>query len=217
MPDLLTLLQLGLSAMLLGLIADRVYTLMFAAPLHKRGLEFVTRALERGNLAALNHFAAGAATRRTHIGRMLHIALAPAQPGESRRDELAELSFELSAEAIARLRALRVGATIASTLGLLVGIVRLRGGFAQPSGLLALEAGLTERMAVGDALYSMAIGVGTSAVCFYALSLLREAARFLIAQRTRVENLLQDGLPSAPDGPLDRPDGDPAPAPGRSP
>lgn len=196
MPDALTLLQLGLSAILLGAIGERVYTLMFAAPLHPRGAEFVTRAAQRCELRELARFAASAGTRHTHVARFLRVALSPSRPGESRRDELAELSFDLSAEAIVRLRALRVGATIASTLGLLVGIVRLRGGFAPPRGLLALEAGLTEHMAVADALGSMAIGVGTSAVCFYALSLLREAARSLLAQRTRVERLLEDHLPT---------------------
>jgi hypothetical protein len=216
MPDLLTLLQLGLSAVLLGAIGERVYTLMFAAPLHRRGLEFVTLALERAQLAELTRFATSEGARDTHVGRVLRVALRPAQVGESRGDQLAELSFDLSAEAIVRLRALRVGATIASTLGLLVGIVRLRGGFAQPSGLLALEAGLTERLAVADALFSMAIGVGTSAVCFYALSLLREAARSLIAQRARIENLLQARFPSGPGQPLDRPSAHLATTPGGS-
>jgi hypothetical protein len=56
-------------------------------------------------------------------------------------------------------------------------------------------------MAVADALLSMAIGVGTSAVCFYALSLLGEAARTLIAQRARVERALLDVLRAPPERP----------------
>jgi hypothetical protein len=206
-PDILTLLQLGLAATLLGVIGDRVHILMFAAPLHRRGVEFVLRLLSSADsdprtsagsaqLDALRAFASTAGTSRTHVARVLRAVLDCDEQGEHRQDALAELSFELSAEATARLRTLRVGATIASTLGLLVGIVRLRGGFAKPSGLLALEAGLTERMALSDALLSMAIGVGTSAVCFYALSLLGEAARALMAQRARVERALLDALRS---------------------
>lgn len=194
MPDTLTLLQLSLSAVLLGVIVDRVHTLLFAAPLHRRGLEFVLRSLQRLGFDELRTFATAPGTSRTHVARVLRVALSADQQDESRQDALAELSFELSAEATARLRAIRVGATIASTLGLMIGIVRLRGGFAKPTGLLALEAGLTERMAVADALLSMAIGVGTSAVCFYALSLLGQAARSLMAQRARVERALLDAL-----------------------
>jgi hypothetical protein len=194
-PDLLTLLQLSLSAALIGVIADRVYSLMFVAPLSRRGVEFVLRALERAEFEPLRAFAR--ASSRAHISRMLVAALEPASDGERQEDVLTELSFELSGEAAARLRALRVGATIASTLGLLIGIIRLRGGFTKPPGLLALEAGLSERLAVSEALFSMALGVGTSAVCFYALSLLQEAARSLIAQRGRVENALLARLPAA--------------------
>jgi hypothetical protein len=187
-PDFFTLLQLGVSATLLGVIGDRVYCLLVAAPLSRRGVEFVLRSLERSQIDALRAFARG--TAPAHISRVLSVALDPASEHERHEDALTELSFELSAETTVRLRALRVGATVASTLGLLVGILRLRGGFSKPPGLLALEAGLTERLAVSDALFSMALGVGTSAVCFYALSLLGEAARSLIAQRSRVERAL---------------------------
>jgi hypothetical protein len=210
LPDVLTLLQLGFSAALLGAIIERANFLLLTAPLSRRGLDFVLRALERAEVDALRAFADG--TSRTHVGRVLRLAFTPgasesefcsrAEPrastsravsasSENSEAALAELSFDLAAEAIARLRALRVGATIASTLGLLIGIVRLRGGFSEPPGLLALEAGLTERLAVADALLSMAIGVGSSAVCFYALSVLGRAAQGLITQRARVENALR--------------------------
>lgn len=196
MPDALTLFQLGLSAALLGVILDRAYHLLFRAPLSRRGVEYVMRALERTDHGPLRAFAAH--TARTHVSRVLSVALGPLEEGDTREDAMAELSFELSAEAAVRLRALRVGATIASTSGLLIGIIRLRGGFIKSPGLLALEAGLTERLALADALFSMAIGVGTSAVCFYALSLLREAARSLLAQRSRVENALMPLLRAGP-------------------
>jgi hypothetical protein len=198
-PDALTLFQLSLSAALLAVIVDRAYALLFAAPLSNRGVAHVLRALERAEDVPLRAFAARVA--RTHVGRVLSIAFAPISDGVPRVDALAELSFELSAEAAVRLRALRVGATIASTTGLLIGIIRLRGGFTKPPGLLALEAGLTERLAVADALFSMAIGVGTSAVCFYALSLLGAAARSLIAQRARVERALLPRLHAGPSEP----------------
>jgi hypothetical protein len=203
LPDALTLFQLGLSAALLGVILDRAYCLLWAAPLSSRGVAHVLRALERAEDGPLRAFAKH--TARTHVGRVLAIAFEPITDGLPREDALAELSFELSAEAAARLRALRVGATIASTTGLLIGIVRLRGGFTKPPGLLALEAGLTERLAVSDALFSMAIGVGTSAVCFYALSLLGDAARGLVAQRARVESALLPRLRAAPNEPAGGP------------
>ncbi|MEY4578160.1 MAG: hypothetical protein RL701_2863, partial [Pseudomonadota bacterium] len=88
---------------------------------------------------------------------------------------------------------LRVGATIASTVGLMIGILRIRGGAGEHAGLLALEAGLAEKVALGEALFSMAVGVATSAVCFHAVGALREAAGEVMGQGTKVAEALRRG------------------------
>jgi hypothetical protein len=85
-----------------------------------------------------------------------------------------------------RLRLIRVSATMASTLGLLGGILMLAGAPLPNQGLLALAAGAVERARMSTAIATMAIGVGSSAFCFQALSILRRAAQTLLAQADRV-------------------------------
>jgi hypothetical protein len=187
--DALTWLQLGLSAALAALIVERTRYLLVAAPLSPEGLKFVVAALEAGRTEQAQVWAEEAA--RTHVGQVLRVGLG-ARDGDD-DDELSEALFELQACCLVRLRALRVGATVASTLGLLAGILRIRGGLGESAGLLALEAGLAEKVALGQALFSMALGVATSAVCFYALGVLREAAQALLAQGTKVAGVLRRG------------------------
>lgn len=188
MPDALTYLQLGLSAVLLAIIVERARYLLWLAPLSPEGLRFVLNALERGQRAALELWAREAP--RTHVGKLLRAGLMEQGEGE---DDVSDTLFELQAQCSARLRVLRVGATIASTAGLMVGILRIRGGAGESAGLLALEAGLAEKVALGQALFSMAVGVATSAVCFYAVGVLREAARETMGQGAKVAEGLRRG------------------------
>jgi hypothetical protein len=187
--DVLTWLQLGVSAGLAAVIVERVRYLLVVAPLSPEGMKFVVAALEAGRSEQVRVWAEEAA--RTHVGQVLQAGLGAG--GSEQEDELSDVLFELQARCLARLRALRVGATVASTLGLLTGILRIRGGLGESAGLLALEAGLAEKVALGQALGSMAVGVATSAVCFYALGVLREAAKGLLAQGTKVAGVLRRG------------------------
>jgi hypothetical protein len=77
---------------------------------------------------------------------------------------------------------LRVSATLASTTGLLGGILALARGSASSAGLWALSAGGAERHNLDEAIATMAIGVALSALCFQALALLRPAAQRLVTQ-----------------------------------
>ncbi|MET0287620.1 MAG: hypothetical protein ABW352_24245 [Polyangiales bacterium] len=88
--------------------------------------------------------------------------------------------------ATTRMRLLRVCATLASTLGLLGGILMLAGAELPSQGLLALEAGAIERARMGTAIATMAIGVGSSAFCFQAVTILRTAGQRLLTQADRV-------------------------------
>jgi hypothetical protein len=101
-----------------------------------------------------------------------------------------ELLLELRDEASSRLRLLRVAATLASTMGLLGGILTLTHVTMPDAGLLALQAGAVERLVMQQAVATMAIGVGTSAVCFQALALLRPAAQRLIIQAQQLSSAL---------------------------
>jgi hypothetical protein len=197
----LTWLQLGVSAALLGAIAERAHYLLFRAKLSEEGWAFVQRGVQAGELAELRAFAR--AQPHAHVSAVLRAAF---DPNPERDDgDLAELLSSLHEQSAARLRVVRVGATLASSLGLLVGILCIRRGFGEPAGLLALEAGLPQKLAMSQALFAMAIGVATSAVCFYALSLLRPAAQALVAQSARAAHLVQDALASGAAQALPRP------------
>jgi hypothetical protein len=182
--DWLLLVQLALSAGLLAVIGERAAYLWYVAPASAPALRWLGQCVEEGRVERVLFWA----RKRpgTHVAQILLAQLEPQPDGEH---DLPELLSELTERAVIRLRLLRVGATVASTSGLLVGIVRISGGYAAPSGLLALEAGLTERLTMSSALFSMAVGVGTSAVCFYATSLFRRAAQQLVAQSVRAAQL----------------------------
>jgi hypothetical protein len=188
--DWLFLLQLALTAGLLLVIAERAYYLLYVAPISADALKWLTARLnDRGGISDALRWAR--ARGDTHVARIVRRGLDPSPVGGEGPDDLSELLSDLSERAVVRLRLLRVGATVASTSGLLVGILRISGGYAPPSGLLALQAGLSERLALSSALFSMAIGVGTSAVCFYATALFRRAAQQLISQSTRAAQLVR--------------------------
>jgi hypothetical protein len=186
----LTWLQLALSVALLGVIAERARYLMQRAILSPEGFAFVSDGLQQGQLAQLRAFAR--ALPAVHVARLLRAALerAPEEPDE----ELEELLSRLRERALARLRLVRVGATLASSLGLMVGILCIQRGYSEPAGLLALEAGLPQKLAMSQALFAMGVGVATSGVCFYALSLFRPAAQALITQSARAAHLLERSL-----------------------
>jgi hypothetical protein len=189
----MTMLQLALSAVLASVIVERARYLLVRAKLSEAGWTFVEESLRRGQLTELRAWAR--ALPETHVGSLLQAVL---EPTSDRDEELPELLSWLRERSAARLRLLRVGATIASSLGLMVGILSIQRGYGEPAGLLALEAGLPQKLAMSQALFSMGIGVATSAVCFYALGLFRPAAQALIAQSARAAHLLQDQLRSGP-------------------
>jgi hypothetical protein len=121
--------------------------------------------------------------REPHVARVRpESVLAQALYG----DEPAEAIADAREIATARLRLIRVSATMASTLGLLGGILMLAGMPLPNQGLLALASGALERARMDTAIATMAIGVGSSAFCFQALSILRIAARTLLTQAERV-------------------------------
>jgi hypothetical protein len=123
---------------------------------------------------------------QTLTGRLL---LEHAPPGEREEDVFLTL-LDLQQEVNARLAVLRVCATLASTLGLLGAILAIRAGLGAPEGLVRLQAGLAESLALSRALLTMAIGVATSAGCFYALALFRRAALTIITQGRRLAHAL---------------------------
>lgn len=187
--DALSIAQLVLSSALLLVIAERTHYLCFSAPLSRMGAEWVKAQLQSSTPESLIVWAR--LSPRAHVARLVRAAFESDFVEEALGEEQAELTELVSR----RLRLIRVGATLSSTTGLLVGILRFRVGFLGSSGLLALERGLPERIATSQALFAMAIGISTSAVCFYALSNLRRAASLLLSQVSVCAGLLSRATP----------------------
>lgn len=169
-----------LFALLVALVVgERVYFLHYRAATSDAAFRWIVRALERGAEEPLRQFAL--ARPSTQLGRLLSAMLSD-HTGVAAREQL----FDLRDEALVRLRLLRVCATIASTLGLLAGILALARANSDSRELLALQAGAAQRHALSEAIASMAIGVATSAFCFQALASLRTAAERMLLQARQV-------------------------------
>jgi len=175
-------------AAVLALVTERIRALLFVAPVQARLLTQLERCCEAGHLEAARLLVSS--LPGTSACRVALAGLSGAADGLSAMQE--EL-LEVRAWTTRRLRAVRVCATMASTLGLLGAIVSLVFGFGG-SGLLSLQAGLAERVALDQALLAMGIGVGTSAFCFYAFGLLRRAAHETLAQAVRAARAVEEAI-----------------------
>lgn len=193
MPTLYQLCQLAFALLVAGLIAERVRVLCLYGAMSDEALRWLLRALERSDLDAVRGFTRARPT--SYVARVLQAALETRDAGSVNDDRVGEVVADLQEEASARLRVLRVSATLASTMGLLGGILVLARG-AEQAGLLALRRGGAERGAMAEAIATMAIGVATSALCFQALALLRPAAQRLLTQTRQVVRALglTDGM-----------------------
>lgn len=167
--------QLAFAAFLIVVISERVFALYVRLATSDDAARWLARELEAKSPDGPRAWAR--ARPEAQLARIVELAL-----DDARRDELGELFVDVRAETLARLSMLRVSATIASTLGLLGGIVTLARGAPEAAGLLALQAGGLQRLAMNEAISTMAIGVATSAFCFHALALLRTAAEKRLTQ-----------------------------------
>jgi len=166
-------------------IAERLRALYLRVATSEDAMEWLTRSLKQGVVDAPLAWA----RRRpeSYVARVLEAAFGE----DGSQGEMAECLIDVRAEGSARLRMLRVCATLASTLGLLGGILVLAGG-PRRAGLEALKAGGAERAALSEAIATMALGVATSALCFQALALLRPAAQKAISQAQHIARIAAD-------------------------
>jgi hypothetical protein len=107
--------------------------------------------------------------------------------------ELDEVRAELADRIMARLFAVKVVGRVGTALGFLGAILWLIWMMSGDHGLLALKAGLVEKIAVEGALLSMTLGVATSVFCMAALSILRRAAVALVKDVDRTIDRLGGG------------------------
>jgi len=198
--DWFQLAQLGFALIVGLLVAERVRALYLRAASSDEAQRWLVAALEAGELDGPRRWVE---TRpEAHSARVLHAVLDRAEGVDAvdGKDDLGEVLVDLRADTLARLKLLRVSATLASTLGLLGGILTLARGSADRRDLLALSAGAAQRATLDEAITSMAIGVATSAFCFQAVSLLRRRAQRQLVETARLARVAE-ALAARPRGP----------------
>lgn len=181
MISLYQVVQLGFALFVSLVIVERVRALCLRAATSDEALRTIVRAAESDEHEILRGFAR--ARPEAQSSRLIEARLSD-DPGA-----VAEVQVDLHEETFARLKLLRVCATLASTMGLLGGILTLAGK-AEAPGLLALQAGAAERLRLSEAIATMAIGVATSALCFQALASLRPPAQKLLMQASQLARAL---------------------------
>ena len=179
--------QVALSAGAAIEIALGASLLFVRAPCDARGLsEAITIAL-RGMQRDLAESIAQAchpawAAQAWTVG----LSAASAGSGAAARQAVEELRFDVVARAAERLRRLSAVARIASTLAFLAIILELASAFHGEHGLLALQRGLVERLAIESALLSFGIGLATSGACLSAATPMRAQLRALSSELHRL-------------------------------
>jgi hypothetical protein len=178
--------QLVFALAVLAVIVERGRAVFYLAATSDRAMKWLAARLRAGDAASAEAWAKRVPS--SFVARLIVETLDTQDP--ERDPDLVRV--ELKHAAGARLGILRGCATLASALGLLGAIVAIREGFSGGGGLLALQAGLAEQVALAQALECMALGIGTSALCFFALGEFRRGARELLAQSAHITHLLAE-------------------------
>ena len=159
--------------------------IFFAAPLDARLFgRALDRALDAGDIEQARALArAGGGAWLARIARAaLDVWAAPSTVTGALDEALADLRDD----ADSGLRPLRVVATLASTLGMLSAILALNGVGVRSGGLLALQAGLQQSLAVEQAVAAVALGGSTAVVLLVARAVVRRHTKRLYDDAVRL-------------------------------
>lgn len=181
----LSIVQLLFAAVALGVVARRLRVVLFDVPLDAR---VYNRALDRA-LDAKDLDQARALARAGGDAWLARIARAGLDAWSEPRTvsgALDEALADLRDDADSGLRPLRMLASLASTFGLFAAILSLNGVGVPSGGLLGLEAGLLQRLAVGQAVVSVAIGGCTAIVVLVARAVIRRHTKRLYEESVRL-------------------------------
>ncbi len=192
--------QVVLLVVVLALAIDRVRAICYRGAIDaaslRRALMRLVRAGEDARASAL----ALAARPALAVEPALAL-LDPAVPDDERMSELDERLLELEHRAMARLRTLRILATIGSALGFLGAFLEIHWVFAGDHGLLGLQAGLVESIGLSRAFLSIALGIATSTLAIGAYGAVSGRARATIADGRRLVGSLEEALEKRGPGP----------------
>lgn len=181
----LSIAQLLFAAVALWVVVRRLRVVLFAAPLDAR---LFGRALDRA-LDARDLDQARALARAGGDAWLARIARAGLDVWSEPRavpGALDEALAELRDDADRGLGPLRMLASLASTLGMLAAILSLNGVGVPSGGLLALQAGLQQSMAVAGAVAAVAVGGCTAVVILVARAVIRRHTKRLYDEAVRL-------------------------------
>ncbi len=171
--------------MALGVVGVRLRVVLFTAPLDARTFaRALDRALDAGDLAQ-----ARALARAADAAWLARIARAALDVWGEQRAVVAALDealADLRGEADSGLLPLRMVASLASTLGMLAAILALNGVGVPHGGLVALQAGLAQRLAVAQAVASVAVGGSTAILVLLARGVVRRHTKRLYDEAVRL-------------------------------
>lgn len=185
--------QILLLAGVVALVVDRVRALCYRGAIDAALLR---RALMRLLSGGEHEKAAGLALgARPALAIEPTLALLdPAVPDDERLSELDERLLDLKERATARLRGLRILATMGSAIGFLGAAIEIHWVFAGDHGLLGLQAGLVESIGLSRAFFSIALGIATSSLAIGTYTLLRGRARAIVADGRRILASVEEAL-----------------------
>ena len=190
---LFNLLQLLLAAVALALIAERFHTLFYRARIDAGPyLEALREELRAGRTKAARALAE--AGRPAWVAELVHAVLKADADGDHAESVADEVCADRRDQAGRRIYAVHGLARVATPLALLGVILELTGALAGRGGSEAFQAGLVRNAALSRALFTLAIGIATSAVCFVASGMLRKRAVALVRDLRRAMEILEEAL-----------------------
>lgn len=170
-----------------AVLASRARELCLRAPIDATSFLPALRE-HRDNRAALATLAG--AVEPAWIAELIEAALQAHEDRAPIHDALDELLIDLRARAFAGLLMVRTLGRIAPPIAFVGAIVELGLAFRHDAGLLSLQKGLAESIAIGHAALAIVTGMTIAVVCRFGARFLSERAGRLMADLRRCANAL---------------------------
>jgi hypothetical protein len=183
-------LQLALAAGAALLIALRMRTLLFVAPLDAKRFAIALDGALAANENALARQIAQACAP-SWPARLATAALVELERGGVAQAALEETQLDLEADALRGVPAIVALGRMASPLAFIGVMLEIARAFGASSGIQGLQRGLVASLALERALFTFALGAATFAVCFGAAKILQRRARQLRDDLERVASLFE--------------------------
>lgn len=189
----------------LGLAIERVRLLCFRAALDATAMRRALVGLLRaGAMERARDLVRSA--RPAWVAEVVWPLLDPERSEQDRRIDHDDGLMEVEAQASRGMRALRISGSIGSALGFVGAAIEINWIFNGDHGLRRLQAGLVENVGLGHAVLSIALGIATSTIALGSWGVLKNVARDLVRDCSRVVASVQETLDQGHAAPATSPD-----------